>query len=429
MNMSILRVAEGRLSEYYNHFDEYRFSSCQATRTRLMGVVALRITWNGIEDTHDRFIQILHLDYSEYGFDEYQEFECIRSSSDYTENIEAADRLWDNMIRAMGGTIVTIRPEVMLKLIELASPLAAEDIDREYDTRENADFRYYTGVRLALMKSVLEDLGVSSAKCSVREAVSAAAPLSIAPYEAVNYFLMRLVDRDYDAACFLSDISREELMRNELAAHGIQTLIRNRIREDSVDENGYGSYRCAVTTLGREGYLHSALTVGLCKGNSEVSFRISELEQGSIVLLSDYESALQVVRKEYITVFEVPDRILNDFDGDMIDALSGSTPSPAPNGWLFTIYNSDNSHVNSPDYDMEEDVYGYALLSIPGQLILMSHSLVSIASLETSVLSSVYSAAMKLSGRYLLERTPVFLTVCSEAGAVFQDLVSDPTEE
>ena len=39
--MPELKLVEGRLSEYYNHFEEYSFVSCQATATRLMGVIAM----------------------------------------------------------------------------------------------------------------------------------------------------------------------------------------------------------------------------------------------------------------------------------------------------------------------------------------------------------------------------------------------------
>ena len=42
-----LSLVEGRLSDRYNHFAEYEFESCQATDTRLMGVVAMKVSWRG----------------------------------------------------------------------------------------------------------------------------------------------------------------------------------------------------------------------------------------------------------------------------------------------------------------------------------------------------------------------------------------------
>ena len=72
--MPELKLVDGRLSEYYNHFEEYRFLSCLATDTRLLGVVALKVTWRGKDNPRAHYYQVIHLDYSEYGIDEYLEF-------------------------------------------------------------------------------------------------------------------------------------------------------------------------------------------------------------------------------------------------------------------------------------------------------------------------------------------------------------------
>ena len=44
--MQNFQVIEGRLSESYNHFSEFRFRNCICTDTRLMGVLAMRIIWD-----------------------------------------------------------------------------------------------------------------------------------------------------------------------------------------------------------------------------------------------------------------------------------------------------------------------------------------------------------------------------------------------
>ena len=80
-----LKVIEGRQSTLYNHFKEYELAYCRATTSRLMGVVALKLTWYKAGDTSSRYHQIMHLDYSEYGVDEYLEFECEPGREDYSE--------------------------------------------------------------------------------------------------------------------------------------------------------------------------------------------------------------------------------------------------------------------------------------------------------------------------------------------------------
>ena len=71
--MPKLRVVEGKLSSKYNHFKDYRFDSCIATDTRLMGVVAMKVSWTAKDGSRDKLFQLIHLDFSEYGVDDYRE--------------------------------------------------------------------------------------------------------------------------------------------------------------------------------------------------------------------------------------------------------------------------------------------------------------------------------------------------------------------
>ena len=94
--MPEFKLVDGRLSEYYNHFGDYRLVSCQATDTRLMGVVALKLTWRGKEKSRSHYYQVIHLDYSEYGIDEYLEFECIPGTDTYVDNKEEMNYHWNH---------------------------------------------------------------------------------------------------------------------------------------------------------------------------------------------------------------------------------------------------------------------------------------------------------------------------------------------
>ena len=341
-----LSLVEGRLSDRYNHFAEYEFESCQATDTRLMGVVAMKITWRGRDKARARYFQIIHLDYSEYGIDEYLEFECIPGTDTYKDNKEDMNYYWQHFTGVMGGKVVSIPAETMMKLIEMALPLASEGIDREYDDDENREFRAYAVMRLGLMKKELERHGYSAEGCGPEAAMRAVTPQKLATCETINYFIMRLVDRDFDAAAMLSYIDRSELEKSELAEAGIQTLVRSRIKksdqEKDVPADGKSfPYRCRITTLGRDGYYHATFVIYLSGDYRSKDPFVTQLDIGSVVRLSEYESAIQVARREYITVFECPDNILNGFDGRNIAPLISADQSIVPNGWLYTIYNKD----------------------------------------------------------------------------------------
>ena len=427
-----LSLVEGRLSDRYNHFAEYEFESCQATDTRLMGVVAMKITWRGRDKARARYFQVIHLDYSEYGIDEYLEFECIPGTDTYKDNKEDMNYYWQHFTGVMGGKVVSIPAETMMKLIEMALPLASEGIDREYDDDENREFRAYAVMRLGFMKKELERHGYSAEGCGPEAAMRAVTPQKLATCETINYFIMRLVDRDFDAAAMLSYIDRSELEKCELAEAGIQTLVRSRIKksdqEKDVPADGKSfPYRCRITTLGRDGYYHATFVIYLSGDYRSKDPFVTQLDIGSVVRLSEYESAIQVARREYITVFECPDNILNGFDGRNIAPLISADQSIVPNGWLYTIYNKDNSHVNKSDYRLGDDVYGYALLSIGGEFVLMSNEMTRISMLDNATAMSLYAPYLKLSGRFMIE-TPIFHTLCHTHGAYFADLIEQNPE-
>ena len=69
--MNELYAVEGKQSFLYNHFKDCKWDSCVATDTRLMGVIAMKITW---KCGRSKIYQILHLDFSEYGIDDYLEY-------------------------------------------------------------------------------------------------------------------------------------------------------------------------------------------------------------------------------------------------------------------------------------------------------------------------------------------------------------------
>ena len=182
-----------------------------------------------------------------------------------------------------------------------------------------------------------------------------------------------------------------------------------------------------ITTLGRDGHYHATFVIYLSGDYRAKDPFVTQLDMGSVVKLSEYESAIQVARREYLTVFECPDKILNGFDGRNIAPLVSADQSIVPNGWLYTIYNKDNSHVNKADYRLGDDVYGYALLSIGGELVLMSNEMTRISMLDNATAMSYYAPYLKLSGRYMID-TPIFHTLCHTHGAYFADLIEQNPE-
>ncbi len=423
----MLKVVEGRLSEYYNHFRDYEFLSCEATDTRLMGVVALNVTWIGKEDTKARLYQVIHLDFSEYGVDDYDEFECIPGEEDYKGNKAGAKYQWEHFVSVMGGDIIRVRPAEMMALIDSALPLAADNVRREYDSEENRAFRHKALVRFDFMREVLQESGLLEGAPEDTELVRLFSKPRLATCETINYFIMRLIDHDYVAARYLSTMTEEELAACIMTSPGLQTLVRNQIKNGNADEDqaadGVSSpYRCKATTLAENGYYYSSYVIYLDGDYRKKDAKVTEIAVGSMNKLSDFEAAKQLQVVEYITVFDCRDRILRDFDGSRFEFLSNVDPEQVPNGWLYTAYNMDNSHVNSNNYWLNDDVYGYAILTIDGEFILMSNKLGNINYMDQCAVTSIYSPFMTLDGRYQLNE-PIFHTLCHTYGVMFKNLI------
>lgn len=430
--MAELKLIHGRQSIKYDRFRDYEFRSCRAIATRLMGVTALKVAWRGRENKRAGFFQIIHLDYSEYGIDEYREFECLPGAPDCSEKKAEMSELWDHFIRVMGGEIRDIEPQVMMRLIADALPFAAEDVDREYDSDENREFRSYALLRLGFMKKALDAAGISEDDCSTADAIKALIPQRLGAYETINYFIMRLIDHDYAAASVLTALSEDFLKETALAKPGIQTLMRsNIIRGERKDypSSRKGSYPfcCRITTLGRQHYHHSTFVIWLNGSLLSGNPLITDIKVGTVMDLSDYEAAMQLGRPEYITAFECSDSVIDNFNPSYITPLRSAEMSAVPNGAMYTIYKEDNSHVNRAEYRLEDDVTGYALLTIGGELILMSHNYRDITVLDEAAAFSMYGPSIRIKGRYMLDSS-LFQVMCATPGARLDDMIS-PVED
>lgn len=422
-----LKVVEGKKSPNYNTFNDYDFHECEATETRLMGVVALRITWISKSNSRAKLYQVIHLDYSEYGIDDYFEYECIPGDENYHENKVNMKAKWQSFVSVMGGRVIKIVPEVIWGLVNSAIPLAEKFMKSGDNGPEDLLFRQNAIKRLNLMFESLKSNKQLTANYDAQDIIRLTSEHPLKTCNTINYFLMRLVDQDYEAASYLSTMSIEELRTCPLTNQGIQTLIKNKIRlgedKNDIPRDGFSyPYRCNMTTLGSSCYYYCSLVIYLNKDYKYTDPLVSEINVGTINKLTDYEAAIQVQASEYITVFDCRDRILNNFDGNKFDFLVDVEPKLVNNGWLYTIYNPTNAHVNKSNYWLNDDVYGYALLSIDGEFILMSNDINNISYMDDCTSISPYAPFMNIDGRYQLV-TPIFHTLCEQRGVMFRDLI------
>lgn len=432
--MPDFKVVTGRHSRRYNHFREYVFDKCIATNTRLMGVVALNLTWHSRTNNKHILRQVFHLDFSEYGIDEYIEYYndtdllMLSTCSDYREFKEG----WEETSKGLGGKHVKIPLAIAVRLIEMAL-----EINEKYYTRHEPDiqeFRLGAIERFKLMKEAYLEGPEFTDEYSDEDVIRAVSLNKLSVHETINYFIMRLVDGDMDAVRTVTTIPAEKLEEMSVRQHDIMTLSRNKIKKikdsDAISEitsalqlKVITQYRC--TTLCEEDYgegyrfIRSVVTLESARGMKDSKVIDFEITHDSAI--SDFEAAMLLKKPEYITVYKITVPY-DQFDLDESPMAANSLLSPTNNGLLCTLYNQDNLHLNSRDYYLEGDVYGYYLITIRGELVIMSSEIVKISVMENDLQYGMLAGKLDLVGRYKFE-SQVFKNFTDFTGALFEDII------
>lgn len=414
--MPDFQVVEGKLSDKYNTFADYDFEKCEATDTRLMGVVAMRVTWLSHDTPGEKFIQLFHLDYSEYGVDDYNEYTVEKNDYDTAHEVSET---WKRISGHLGGKSVNVPFHAMFLLID--SSLAVNErhyMDHPLEIRE---FRDHVLLRMSLMRDATKGLFEESIRLSPSECMDLVCPKTLSRFETINYFLMRMADNDIEAAKHLSTIDEAELKDSPLMGKGLMTIMRNRIaRMKSLEkDDGVSIYRCRTLFMKDPSYFFGQTLLGF-------DGKVSSIESSKIRPVSNFEAATQLRQAEYITLFTVNGPV-EELDMDRAFIPSSSAMIPVPNGVLYTSYNSDNSHVDTNNYYLNQDMYGAYLLSHEGELVVMSSKLMNITAMENDLFNSPLFSEIELKGRYKFD-TQIFQTMCEINGAVFEDMIMRPEE-
>ena len=477
-------VVEGKLSEKYNSYNEFHLAKITATDTRLMGVVALLFEWESLRED-GQIYQIIHLDFSEYGIDDYSEYRCMPDETSDKASDKASDKTsneifsevsgitfrdlprkkskdpfgdmekaWKKMTGAMGGKLVEISAEHAFILIDTAvsiyrkSELYNSGKDDHDKFREDA-LREITKMKEALgfdsgsssdsgsrsrssFASILDDEEKSEA---VQDAYLSVIPEELSVCETIHYFLIRLTDLDFSVLPILTDISEEELADSKICMYGLQSVIKNTIMPIFGEED---KYECRFITLGAEYYYGLAcFTVGEESGEETSEEKASKngrnserLEKGKITKfelkyfrrMSPYETAVQTRRPEYITVYELGDDLLESLDIKELSPFEMGISKPVLNGFSYTLYNKDNSHVDRFSFYLSGDIFASALISMAGELVVMSYYISDISKIEQALEPYEAEGKIRLKGRYKI-KDQMFHTLCATLGAHFEDLI------
>lgn len=411
-------IIEGKKSDNYNIFKDYEFVSCTATDTRLMGVVAMKIFLRSPEDGGTLHL-LMHLDFSEYGIDEYQEY--FHESSFRASRDKDMNSAWYRISGNLGGKAVKLPLAAVFRLIDQV--LAKNELHYKNHDEEIRAFRRNVLTKIAKLHEAFDERLAGSLYYSDNEIMGMISPNKLTDFETINYFIMRLVDCDFEGAAYLSELSEEELRSSPLSKHGITMLLRNSIStvEGAFDRSGNEIYLCTPLATDEERYYFYPLNISLSGSRRRGEVKIAYLSVLSSTAISRFEAAMHLKRKEYITVFRLmitPE----EFHTNHSLLMNKAAECDMPNGKLYMVYKGDNSHVDTDNYYMNGDIYGAYIVTPRLELVLMSNSEIDILGLELSLQNVFLFGSMETVGRYV-SGEQMFQSFANSEGALFEDMI------
>ena len=344
-----------------------RFLSGFITDTRLMGVVGLYIHWelSNTEFASD-FHQFFYFDAEEYGFETYKSL--LGSDTEALTMTEQA------LIGGLGGNKVNVNEREATYLIQKYVTMN-ESLSIPLPDGKN-EFSFLLEEPVSLSDSENEIL------------IDKLCTPIVSEYQLINYFLMRVFGRDFEAGAYLAmDALPLEILPEEVGA----TLCKNSI-EEFFDENGC-SYLCESLIEYDGKYKLVISEIYLEEG------KVSGTKKRSSFFVTSAEAAMMLNHPEFITVYEILTE-LDDFLRRFTSLSANSMQTVHENGRLYLEFNKNNDHVNRKVFRLNEDIHGLYYATDFGQLIIAAYSLTEIHEIEKTLSKSEVSSCIIPTAKY-----------------------------
>lgn len=397
----MFKVIDGGLLESSAN-SRKKFIKAFITNTRLMGVVGITIHWKLIDNSSNtEFWQCFYLDAEEYGFDSY---ESVVGPEDRETEMRALS-LSDRLMGGLGGKPVEISEREARSLVQ---DYVYMNVKKEIAIPDEAEVDFIMRPEITLSLQERKDL--MDKQC---EEITG-------DYQLVNYFIMRCVGQDFEAARYLT---AGHMNFAALTGYMPSTLIRNSIDLTGSDFNAgkkdnfrtAWTYRCQSLIEDRGSYfvMTSRITVEDLK---VIDFKVVDRER-----ITPQEADMMTRRDEYV--------ILNELDTDpeaftkaSCSYTIRSQETAYDTGRLFVIFNSDNSHVMNRVYKLHDDVFGSVFVNDLGQLIVSSFSRENADAIEKSILKEMGDNMVFMVSRYSFDM-PVLYEFVKSGFDDFEDFI------
>lgn len=380
-----LKVIEGGAKRETGH--ERCFVSAFVSDTRLMGVIGLYIHWtvndrSGSRDLH----QFFYLDHEEYGLESY-----VSIGSDDMDKVAES---YNSMIGCLGGESIPVtKDEACVILREYAEVSRKNGFSLPENTEE-----YRMLIESAPAYSEEQRKALLKKECAVIDS----------DWQLVNYFLMRCLGKDHEAAELLTDGNVDT---RQFDTESISALCRNEIDGEN------GDYICQSLVETDSNY-HIYVSKLKTKDLKVVFFELS-----SGFDISPREAAMQLARPEFVTVYELSGDswAFIDIRNDM---EYSTVMSSYENGRLFMIFNDNNDHVRKRVFLLNGDVFGVCYITDTGQMIAAAYSKDCIERLERALVRSSAGPYMTATAKYEFKE-PVLYDFIQSDYEDFEEFLDD----
>ncbi|MCH4006875.1 MAG: hypothetical protein LKG42_02400 [Eubacterium sp.] len=368
------------------------FQHAWITDTRLMGVVCLGISWRIIAGTHDEFLQYFYFDAVEYGFDR---FDYLMDPGD-----EEKQDLEASYIGGLGG-----------------SKLAVSEREAVHLVHQYTDFNHRKQISLPDGQPMYQFILLTKDNLTRMESRLLLEKSCIKPrsrVEAVNYFLMRYTDRDWDAVSVLTD---GDISHDLLSEYGHMGVFSNHTEDSREDPNALDC-RTIVSESDDSEVFYLLMSTFKFKG---LSRKISEFIVRDKMEISDQEAYLNLLHKEYVMVFDYTGP-LESFGRQSSRLLKRAMIVQEDEGTTYMLYRPNNDHALKSDFHLYDDLIGIYYMGNIRQLVISSNTPMDAKTLEFDLLTSPVAKYLKLKENLLFSE-PVMNNFLMSGMADFEDFL------
>lgn len=363
------------------------FVSAYVTNTRLMGVLGMYIHFRLpdnqlLGDLH----QFFYFDAEEYGFETYK--------SVLGDNLDRVNEIERSLIGGLGGqkTPLTLREAQYLlqeyvrlnKTMKIPLPEGIE----EYGFLLEQDM-------------FLPDPDLYILMC--KQCISVENP-----YEAINYFLMRVTGKDFSAASFLTTQNFEVDLFPEFKAG---TFCKNSTEPTDCPDTYLSE---ALIEFG-DNYYIAIISITM------TGLTVSGAERISCFRISPVEAAMMLARSEFISVYEMLEPP-STFTSESTPKCASAMVTTHDNGTLYMMFHPNNKHAAKQEYRLNEDIFGMYYVSSSGQLLAAAYSLEEIKQLEQDLAKAPVGRNLIPSGKFEFQE-PVLYEFMQSGFIDFADFV------